>query len=367
MKVLQILPELNSGGVERGTLEVSRHLVSCGHQSLVVSHGGRLVPSLQNDGGIHIAMPVHKKRLGSLRQVGMLRELFHKEKPDIIHARSRVPAWLAWLAWRKLDQHNRPRFLTTFHGFYSVNFYSKIMTRGEKIIAVSNSVKEFILRNYPSVREEQIVVIHRGVDPRHFPCGFQPDPAWFATWRHDFPALQDKQLLLMPGRITRWKGQQDFLKLIAALRDSHPEIHGIIVGEVHPRKQEFLGELLKLAKSLGIDDRVTFLGHRDDLREWMAVSRIVYSLSRDPEAFGRVSLEAMAMGLPVIATNHGGVAEQLALMLPQGLVPQDNPQALLEKTRAFLLDPPVPAQVPDCFLLQSMLDSTIATYQSLLS
>jgi glycosyltransferase involved in cell wall biosynthesis len=187
------------------------------------------------------------------------------------------------------------------------------------------------------------------------------------TWQNDFPELQDKQLLLMPGRITRWKGQQDFLQLIADLRDSHPEIHGIIVGEVHPRKQEFLGELRQLAKSLGIDDRVTFLGHRDDLREWMAVSRIVYSLSRDPEAFGRVSLEAMAMGLPVIATNHGGVAEQLALMLPQGLIPQDNPQDLLEKTRAFLLDPPVPAQVPDCFLLQSMLDSTIATYQSLLS
>jgi glycosyltransferase involved in cell wall biosynthesis len=202
--------------VERGTLEVSRHLVSCGHQSLVVSHGGRLVPSLQKDGGIHITLPVHKKRLGSLRQVGVLRELFDKEKPDIVHARSRVPAWLAWLAWRKLDQHNRPRFLTTFHGFYSVNFYSKIMTRGEKIIAVSHSVKDFILRNYPSVREEQIVVIHRGIDPRHFPRGFQPDPSWLATWQNDFPELQDKQLLLMPGRITRWKGQQDFLQLIAS-------------------------------------------------------------------------------------------------------------------------------------------------------
>lgn len=367
MKILQILPELNSGGVERGTLEVSRHLVACGHQSLVVSHGARLVPSLQESGGVHLTLPVHQKKLGSLRLVPVLRNLFLQEKPDIIHARSRVPAWLAWLAWRKMQESTRPRFVTTFHGFYSVNFYSKIMTRGEKIIAVSRSVKEFILRNYPAVNQDDIVVIHRGIDPLHFPQGYQPTPEWQEKWQRDFPELQNQQLLLMPGRITRWKGQQDFLQLIASLRTSHPDVHGIIVGEVHPRKQEFLGELKLLAKSLSIENCVTFLGHRDDLREWMSMSRIVYSLSRDPEAFGRVSLEAMAIGKPVIATNHGGVAEQLTVMLPQGLVPQDDPLALLERTRSFLTEAPVPANVPASFLLQSMLDSTIATYRSLLS
>jgi hypothetical protein len=154
MKVIQILPELESGGVERGTLEVGIYLVEQGHQSIVISNGGRLVEQLEAEGSRHISLPVQKKRLSSLRQVKVLRRIFEAEKPDIIHLRSRVPAWLAWLAWRKMDPKTRPRLVTTVHGMYSVNFYSKIMTRGEAVICVSNSVKDYVIKNYPDVPEE---------------------------------------------------------------------------------------------------------------------------------------------------------------------------------------------------------------------
>ena len=117
MKVIQILPELNSGGVERGTLEVGQYLVQQGHESVVISNGGRQVAQLEAEGSRHITLPVHNKRLSSLKQVKVLRRLFEKEQPDIIHLRSRVPAWLAWLAWRKMDPQTRPRLVTTVHGF----------------------------------------------------------------------------------------------------------------------------------------------------------------------------------------------------------------------------------------------------------
>jgi glycosyltransferase involved in cell wall biosynthesis len=203
MKVLQILPELNGGGVERGTLEVGKYLVGQGHQSLVVSNGGRLGAQLEAEGSRHIALPVHRKRPGSLRQVKVLRRLFEEERPDILHLRSRLPAWLAYLAWRRMDPATRPRLVTTVHGFYSVNAYSKIMTRGERVICVSNSVKDYVLKNYPDVPEERLTVIHRGVDPAEFPYGYRPPADWMERWRRDFPQLEGKYVLTLPGRITR--------------------------------------------------------------------------------------------------------------------------------------------------------------------
>ena len=166
--------ELHAGGVERGTLEVGKYLVEQGHESIVISNGGRLVPQLEAEGSRHIRMPVHEKRLGSLSQIKPLRRLFEREKPDILHLRSRLPAWLAYLAWRKLDPSTRPRLITTVHGFYSVNRYSKIMTCGEQVICVSNSVRDYVLKHYPDVPAEKLTVIHRGVDPQAFPYGYQP-------------------------------------------------------------------------------------------------------------------------------------------------------------------------------------------------
>ncbi len=202
MKVIQILPELNAGGVERGALEVGKYLVDRGHESIVISNGGRLVTQLEAEGSRHITLPVHKKRLSSLKQVRILRRLFEEECPDILHLRSRLPAWLAWLAWRKMNPQTRPRLVTTVHGFYSVNAYSKIMTRGEQVICVSNSVKDYVLKNYPDVQENKLTVIHRGVNPAMFPYGFQPAANWLEKWHQQYPQLEGKYVVTLPGRIT---------------------------------------------------------------------------------------------------------------------------------------------------------------------
>jgi len=324
MKVIQILPELNAGGVERGTLEVGKYLVEQGHESLVISNGGRQVAQLEAEGSRHITLPVHKKRLRSLKQVKVLRELFEKERPDILHLRSRLPAWLAWLAWRKMNPATRPRLITTVHGMYSVNFYSKIMTRGEAVICVSNSVKDYVLKNYPDVPANKLTVIHRGVDPDQFPYGFQPPAGWLKKWQADYPQLEGKYVITLPGRITRWKGQLDFIQVIAALKARGLPAHGLLVGEPHPKKLEFLGEVKAAIQSAGLEHDMTLVGHRSDLREVMAVSDVVVSCSTEQEAFGRVTLEALAIGKPVAAYSHGGVAEQLKMLFPEGKIAVSN-------------------------------------------
>ncbi|MFD2257533.1 glycosyltransferase family 4 protein [Luteolibacter algae] len=364
MKILQTLPELNSGGVERGTLELADFLVKNGHEAIVVSNGGRQVEALERSGARHISMPVHRKSLVSLLQVRAFRRLLDREKPDILHIRSRVPGWIAWLAWRKMDPATRPRLVSTVHGFYSVNRYSAVMTKGEKIIAVSESIREYILKNYPETPSENIKVIHRGVSPEIFCRGYKPPEEWSQAWRSKFPQFETKKILLLPGRITRWKGQEDFIRLIASLRGEGVDAHGLIVGETHPRKQSFADELAMLCRTLEVSEHISFLGQRSDIRDIMAVSDVVFSLSRDPEAFGRVSLEAAAIGKPVIAYDHGGVREQLSDFFPEGLVDLGQPGELFKKTMEILATPMVPGLITN-FTLNRMLESTVAVYTAI--
>ena len=365
MKVIQILPELNAGGVERGALEVGKSLANAGHKSIVISNGGRLVEELSQSGSRHIQLPVHKKRLTSLSQVKVLRELFLTEKPDIVHLRSRLPAWLAWLAWRKMDIETRPRLVTTVHGFYSVNRYSAIMTRGEQVICVSDSVKDYVLTNYSSVNADKLTVIHRGVDPAAFPYGHQPSNEWLKKWRHDYPGLEGKYVITLPGRITRWKGQLDFVTIISSLKALGLPVHGLIVGEPHPRKQSFLEELKNAISKAGLERAITLVGHRGDLREVMSVSNVVISLSSDPEAFGRVTLEALSIGKPVAGYDHGGVHEQLAAMLPAGRVPVGNTGQMSKLLAEWYqkAEQPLPTNP---FTLEKMLLKTMKVYEALI-
>lgn len=366
MKVLQILPELNSGGVERGTVQVADFLVREGHEALVVSNGGRLVPVLKECGVRHVAMAVHKKSPLSFLKIAPLRRLLRQERPDILHARSRVPAWIAWLAWKGLPPGNRPHFVTTVHGFYSINFYSGIMTRGERVIAVSESIRQYILENYRRTPPGVIRVIHRGVTAEDFPRGYRPSPEWLAQWTREQPRLSNRRVLLLPARLTRWKGQEDFLRLIASLKAEGEPVHGLLAGEVRQNKQSFLDELRALATRLGIADDVTFLGHRNDLREVMAVSDIVLSLSRDPEAFGRVTLEAAALGRPVVGYSHGGVREQLEIIYPAGLVTLGDHTGLVDVVRRQLRSPEMPTEIKPPFTRESMCRATLDTYAELL-
>ncbi len=366
MKIVQILPELNSGGVEKGTLEISKYLVSQGHDSWVISAGGRLLDPLRKQGGKHIQMPVHRKHVSSLKQIKLLRELFEREQFDIIHVRSRVPAWLAYLAWKKMDKSKRPKFLATAHGTYSINAYSAIMTKAEQVIAVSEHVKTYLLNNY-KIAAKKIQVIHRGVDANQVRKDSKFNQAWLQEWYEQFPQTKDKTLLLLPGRLTRWKGQQDLLHIIAKLKADYPQIHGVIVGEVHPRKQAFKQELQEQIEELGLQGDISFTGHRSDVAKIMQLSDIILSLSKEPEAFGRVSLEGLALAKPVLGYAHGGVAEQLAALYPQGAIEPNNIEEAVIRLSQWLSQgaPAVGASI-EPFTLQKMQQMTLEVYENLL-
>lgn len=367
MKVLQILPELNSGGVERGTLEVAEYLVKNGHEALVVSNGGRQVEVLEKLGGRHIAMPVHRKSLTSLFQVRAFRRLLEQERPDILHIRSRVPGWIAWLAWRKMDPATRPRLVSTVHGFYSVSFYSAVMTKGERVIAVSESIRKYILENYPLTPLENITVIYRGIDPDEYPPSYQPPTAWSEKWDLENPQLKGKQVFLLPGRITRLKGHSDFFNLLGRLKNKGHEVHGLVVGDTHPKKRSYLEELHELARENNLQDSVTFTGHRSDVREIMAVSDVVCALSQQPESFGRTVLEAMAIGKPVLGYDCGGVGELLAAIFPEGRVKAMDSEELLNAACQILANRPVPKIPVTAFTLEAMCSGTLELYEELLA
>jgi glycosyltransferase involved in cell wall biosynthesis len=361
MKIIQILPELNAGGVERGTLEVGKYLVEQGHESIVVSNGGRLVEQLEVEGSRHITLPVHKKRLSSLKQIKVLRQLFEQEKPDILHLRSRLPAWLAYLAWRKMDPQTRPRLITTVHGFNSVNAYSKIMTCGECVICVSNSVKSYVRENYPDVSENRLKVIHRGIDPSEYHPEFNPTQKWKNDWFAAYPTTKGKQLLTLPGRITRLKGHGDFLHVVAALKDEN--YHGIIAGGAHPKKQDYLDEVKAKVSEMGLDANITFTGHRSDLKEILSISSIVFSLTQQPESFGRTTLEALSLGTPVIGYQHGGVGEILDALFPQGKVEMGDTGSIINTITQWAASAAAPMPSKETpFTLQRMLDDTVQTY-----
>lgn len=366
MKVLQILPELNAGGVERVVMVLSDYLVANGHQSVVVSNGGRMVAPLEKSGARHLALPVHKKSLGALFQVRPLRRLLEQERPDILHLHSRVPGWVAWLAWRKMNPQTRPRLVSAVHGFYSVNAYSAIMTRGERVIAVSECIRDYVEKDFPKTPKAAIRLVRHGIDPAHSARGFQPDATWLTQWRKDFPQFTGKQLLVLPGRITRLKGHEDFLKLIAALRNAHPQIHGVIVGDTHPKKRAYLDELKQLVQQLDLTNHVTFVGHRSDLREVLAASQLVFSLSTSPESFGLTTLEALALGRPVLGYDHGGVGELLRELFPAGRVPLRDQTALLTTAQSLLTSAPKPKPVQEPFTLEAMCRGTLDVYRELL-
>jgi len=364
LTVLQVLPELGGGGVELETLDVAKFLVESGYRSLVMSAGGRMVAQLEADGSEHVAWSIGKKSLWTFRLIWQLRKFLIEQKVDVIHARSRLPAWIAYLAWRGMDAKTRPRFVTTVHGAYSPNWYSAVMVKGERVIAISQTIQNYITKNYPDVALDKIRFIYRGIDATRFFHGYQPTAHWLSAWRSQYPQLVNKTVLTIPGRISRRKGLEDFISLIAGLKKAGAPVHGLVVGEAHPHKQEFLHELHALVKSLLLEDDITFAGHRTDVRDVIAVSNIVCSLSTEPEAFGRTTIEALSLGVPVVGYDIGGVSEQLAILLPEGRIPLGDLAALQQLVLKWIQHPPVvPSQHP--FLVQNMLNQTLAVYQEL--
>ncbi|MEO1925403.1 MAG: glycosyltransferase family 4 protein [Gammaproteobacteria bacterium] len=362
--ILQILPELDCGGVERGTLQVAAELVHRNHRSVVVSGPGQLVPQLINEGSEHFELLVGKKSLFSAaRLIPKLRRLFQEQQIDIIHARSRLPAWIAYLAWKKLDPINRPIFMTTVHGPYTVNRYSKIMTSGERVIAISEYIKNYIIENYPDVDENKIDIVYRGISKEQYPYAYKPSNAWLEVWKQQHPQLSDKFIITLPARVTRWKGHNDFIEIISNAINNGLNVHGLIAGGSDPGKDKYLKELKSLISSANMDEHFTFLGHRNDMKDIMSISNIVLSLAKTPEAFGRTALEALSLGVPVIAYSHGGAAEVLTKMFPEGRAEPFSIKSVNTIISKFYISMPM---VPDKndFTLSSMLDKTISIYNS---
>lgn len=365
LTVIQLLPALQSGGVERSTLEIAEALVRAGHRALVISAGGRLVPRLQAMGAQHIELDIGRKSLLTLRHVPRLRALFARERADVVHARSRLPAWLAVLALRGMPATARPYLVTTVHGLNSPSRYSAVMTRGERVVCVSQTVRDYVLQHYPRVEAERLRVIPRGIDPAAFPRTPHPDPAARAWAAALHPALAGEgPLLLLPGRGTRLKGHADALALLADLRAAGIPACLWLPGARDAGREAYIAELEKEAAELGIAGAVAFTAPTDQIARAYAASDLVLQVSRKPEAFGRTVVEALSVGRPVLGWAHGGVGELLQQLQPRGAVPPFDAQALCRAAVALLAQPPAPAAtIPHT--LHAMQEATLAVYAEL--
>lgn len=362
--IVQLLPALHSGGVERSTLEIAAALAAAGHRSLVISAGGRLVPLLEREGSEHIALPVGAKSLRIFATARRLRALLADLKPDLVHVRSRLPAWCLRLALRGLE--SPPHVVSTVHGLNSPGRYSGIMTRAERIICVSDTVRAHVLRHWPDTDPARLRVIERGIDPAQFPRGHQAPEAWRQRLHGEHPELRGGRLLLLPGRGTRLKGHAEAVRLLAALRAAGEDVRLWLLGADEPGRERYLGEIDALARQLGVRSALAISKPRQDVREAYAAADLVLQLSGKPEAFGRTVLEALSVGRPVLGWDHGGVGELLRALYPAGAVPPGDAGALAGTARRLLADPaPMPVTIPQT--LAAMQAATLKVYDELLA
>lgn len=364
LTVVQLLPALESGGVERSTLEIADALVRSGHRAIVVSAGGRLLPALRECGAEHVTLDIGRKSPLVLRHVPALRRLF--AGVDIVHARSRLPAWLGWLALRNMPDAARPRFVTTVHGLNSPSRYSAIMARGERVICVSTTVRDHVLQHYPETVPARLRVIPRGIDAAGFAPRAWPDRDARDAIAALHPALGGQgPLLLLPGRGTRLKGHADGLALLAALRAGGSDARLWMPGARDPARGAYIAELEREATRLGVGDAVAITPPTAAIADAYAASDLVLQLSRKPEAFGRTVIEALSVGRPVLGWAHGGVGELLRELQPQGAVRPFSHELLARAADALLAHPPARA-VTMPYTLQAMQDATLAVYKELL-
>jgi len=360
VRIVQLIPELNEGGVERGVVELSRELVSRGHESIVISAGGRLAECIETDGGRHITLDMAGKNpLTALWRAHSLRMALAGLQPDILHARSRVPAWLAVIANRTL----RIPFVTTVHGFNSVSPYSRVMTCGDRVICVSGAIKDYIQAHY-RVPDEKITVIPRGVDLEQFDPD-RVDRRFMADFSLRY-GLDGRYVLTSVGRITQLKDYETFIRAIGLLKEPIPGILGLIVGGVREDKQKYFASLQSLVESLGLEGEVVFTGSQAKVAEIYALSDVVVSSSKKPESFGRAAAEALAMNVPVVATAHGGVLDIVLDGKTGYLFKPGDPDSLAQavmacRSRRFS---GLREFVAERFTLEQMVEQTLEVYRT---
>jgi glycosyltransferase involved in cell wall biosynthesis len=336
MVVLQVIPRLDSGGAERGCLDVAAALSHGGHVALVASAGGRLEPELNSLGGFLLRLNAATKNpLGLIANVVRLMQFIRRYRVSVVHARSRAPAWSAYAAARLTGTP----FVTTFHGAYSARtilkrFANSVMARADRVIAISNHIKRHVIDTYHTA-PEKLVLIPRGIDLERFnPDNVSPDrvAAIKAQWGL---SPNGPRVILIPGRMTAWKGQALAIESFAQL--ARPDTVLVLVGDGQGHAT-YEAALTKRIAELDLGDKVIMAGHCDDMPAAILAADIVLSLATGkPEAFGRVPVEAQAMGRPPIATALGGALETVVDGLTGWLVPEGDGEALT-RAIAFALD-----------------------------
>jgi glycosyltransferase involved in cell wall biosynthesis len=368
--VLQVLPRLVTGGVERGTVEVAAALVAAGWKAVVASEGGPMVRELERAGARHIELPLASKNPFTMRRnVERLAQLVGRERIDIIHARSRAPAWSALGAARRTGCH----FVTTFHNAYGDGTwlkrrYNRVMAEGERVIAISRFVAEHAMRVY-SVPPEKLRIIERGVDFTRF------DPERVSAERvirlaREWQLADGVQAVMLPGRLTRWKGQLVLVDAVARLE--RRDLRCLLVGAGEGRYREQLLDTIALR---GLGGLFHVIEDCRDIGAAYMLADVVVSASTRPEGFGRIIAEAQAMGRPVIATNHGGAREILRDGDTGWLVPPGDPEALAQALAAALalgqaerlaLAQRAIAHMRAHFTTEAMTSRTLAVYDEIL-
>jgi glycosyltransferase involved in cell wall biosynthesis len=331
--VLQVVPELVTGGAERGCIDVALALAESGATPLVASAGGPMVRELDRAGIPHLTLPLSTKNPWRMRRnIKALVQIIDDFGVDIVHARSRAPAWSAYFAC----QATGARYMTTFHAPYNFSsrlkrFYNSVMTRGERVIAISSFIRDHILENY-RIDPSRIRLIHRGIDPQVF----SPDKVNSARliqlaerWR----VPEDRPIILMPGRLTRWKGQTVLIEALARL--GRTDVCCLLVGSDQGRTG-FRKELEALIRERGLEGVVRMTDHCNDMAVAYRLATVVVSCSIEPEAFGRVIVEAQAMGKPVIISASGACKETVLDGETGWVVPPNDPDSLAQALAAAL-------------------------------
>jgi len=367
--VLQVLPSLVSGGVERGTIEIAEAIVEAGGRALVASSGGGLVTKLEQVGGQHITLPMDSKDPFVIwSNARRLEKLVRDEHVDILHARSRAPAWSAIRAAERTQRH----FVTTFHATYNADFpgkhkYNSVMARGERVIAISEYIAGHIARHYPGA-SGRVRVIPRGADIRVF------DPAVVSAERVEqlraaWQLPSGRPIVMLPARLARWKGHG---VLIEAIQRLGPEPLALLVGDGSSHYRDALEAQIEVEE---LEDRVKLVGHVHDMAAALLLADVVVHASTDPEAFGRTVVEAQAMGKPVIASDLGAPRETVQEGVTGWRVPPGDPEALAARLRQVLAMPAearaaigalAQRQVRERYTVQAMQEATLAVYRELL-
>ncbi|MCK9432059.1 MAG: GT4 family glycosyltransferase PelF, partial [Candidatus Omnitrophica bacterium] len=359
MKILQILPELNVGGVETGTLDLSRHLVRLGHKSVVVSAGGRLVKDLEAAGAKHYTLPVNKKSIVTMfKMIPKLVDIINQEEIDIVHARSRVPAWIAYFACRR----SRAVLITTCHGYYKKHFFSFVMGWAKRVIAISNVIARHMIDDF-AVPHDRIRLIPRSVDLEKF--------------RYLDPRDKRKEDFNVGiiGRITPLKGHLYFIKAMAHIYRQVPRLKIWIVGDAPASKESYKEELQVLVRRLGLWHCTEFLGTQRDIPGIMEHLDLVVLSTTTHEAFGRVVVEAQAAGVPVVATRVGGVIDIIEDGKNGLLVPPADPRSMSEAVMRIFKDPQLARtlaekaylKVKEKYNVELMVKNTLDVYREALS